>query len=72
MNPPPHCPDGWRLIAPADAVPGDGVLVPTGVIIQLDERMFDPYPRLVRQSSWAVRRIPAHIPTPPKSEVSTK
>lgn len=53
---PPHCPEGWKLIAPTDAVPGDGVLVPTGVIITLDERMFGPYSRIVRQSSWAVRR----------------
>jgi hypothetical protein len=57
MEPPPHCPDGWKLIAPADAVPGDGVLVPTGVVIALDDRMFDPYPTTVRRASWAVRKV---------------
>jgi hypothetical protein len=52
----PAPPDDWHLIAPADAVLGDGVLLPDGTVTVLDERMFDAFPIDVRRKSWAVRR----------------
>lgn len=48
--------NGWRLIAPADAVPGDGALMPDGTVVVLDDRLFDAFPVDVRRKSWAVRR----------------
>lgn len=50
--------NGWRLIAPIEAVPGDGLLLPSGEIHVLDEHlMFEAIPLEVRRVTWAVRRI---------------
>jgi hypothetical protein len=56
MQKPPQLPDGWHLIAPIDAAPGDGVLLPDGSIQILGVQRFDPIPIEVRRVSWAVRR----------------
>ena len=49
--------EGWRLIAPADAVPGDSILLPGGRIEMLGQAMFEAYGTEVRRMSWAIRRI---------------
>lgn len=54
---PPVAPEGWKIIPPADAVPGDGVYrVGFGVAL-LGPMMFDPIPIEARRQLWAVRRI---------------
>jgi len=55
----PTPPNGWELIAPSEAVAGDGVLLPDGSVSVLDERVFDPIPLEIRRKSWAVRRLAA-------------
>ena len=52
----PTPPEGWHLIAPADAVPGDGVLLPDGTVTVLDDQLFDAFSIDVRRASWTVRR----------------
>lgn len=53
----PTAPEGWKLIAPSEAKPGDGVYrVGFGVAL-LGPMMFDPIPIEIRWESWAVRRV---------------
>lgn len=56
----PTPPEGWALIAPIEAKPGDGVLLPDGIIRVLDSSLFDPIPLETRRRSWAIRRT--HLP----------
>jgi hypothetical protein len=52
----PIAPEGWKLIAPSEAKPGDGVYrVGFGVAL-LGPMMFDPIPIEARCQLWAVRR----------------
>jgi hypothetical protein len=54
---PPPAPEGWKLIAPSEAKPGDGVYrVGFGVAL-LGPMMFDPIPIEARRQLWAVRRV---------------
>jgi hypothetical protein len=65
----PLVPDGWHFIAPADAVPGDGALLPDGSIQRIGIRRFDDIAVEVRRQSWAVRL--AEQPTYPLPLVET-
>lgn len=51
-----NVPEGWYIIGPASAVPGDGVFFPGGEVTILDENLFDKMPIVLRRKSWAVRR----------------
>jgi hypothetical protein len=54
---PPVAPEGWKIIPPTDAVPGDGVFhIDLGVSL-LGPMMFDPIPVEIRRQLWAVRRV---------------
>lgn len=60
----PLLPDGWHFIAPADAVPGDGVLLPDGSVQRIGVRRFGLLPVEVRRQSWAVRPTHQTYPLP--------
>jgi len=49
-------PEGWYVIAPDQAVAGDGVLFPDGSISVLDDTLFEHLPVTLRRDSWAVRK----------------
>lgn len=65
----PTPPDGWHLIAPTEAVVGDGLLRPDGSIVILDDTVFERFPVEVRRGSWAVRG-PSRVTYPTRDEVA--